>query len=221
MCSSNSGFVGYPIALLTLGPVAGVLLGLNMIVENLLVIPLLLALAERGQGGASHWGQVVVQTFKSLARNPMVIALVVGFCFALFEVKLPAPVARTVNLFAQASGALSLFVIGGSLVGLQVGSMLRPVLHISTIKLLIHPLAVLLVMLLAEHLGVLPMEPAMRAGALLLAACPMMGIYPILSQKYGLEGQGAAALLAATAISFFSISGLLWLLHAAPGWLGH
>ena len=50
MCSSNSGFVGYPIALLTLGPVAGVLLGLNMIVENLLVIPLMLALAERVMG---------------------------------------------------------------------------------------------------------------------------------------------------------------------------
>ena len=50
MCCSNSGFVGYPIALLVIGPVAGVMLGLNMIVENLLLIPLLLALAESSTG---------------------------------------------------------------------------------------------------------------------------------------------------------------------------
>ena len=39
MTCSNSGFVGYPIALLSLGPIAGVSLALNMIVENLIIIP--------------------------------------------------------------------------------------------------------------------------------------------------------------------------------------
>ncbi len=220
MCSSNSGFVGYPIALLTLGPVAGVLLGLNMIVENLLVIPLMLALADRGQGAGSHWVQTLRQSLVNLVRNPMVMALVVGFVFALLQVKLPAPVVRTINLFSQASGALSLFVIGGALVGLEIKGMLSPVLHISAMKLLVHPLSVLATLLLAEAAGQLPMEPAMRAGAILLAACPMMGIYPILSHKYGQEGLSAAALLMATAASFVSISTILWLLHATPGWLG-
>src|SRR5512137_2411830 len=59
MTCSNSGFVGYPILLLTLAPVAGVALALNLIVENLVMIPLLLALAERGQGAAGHWHEVL------------------------------------------------------------------------------------------------------------------------------------------------------------------
>ncbi|MFZ9440731.1 MAG: AEC family transporter, partial [Hylemonella sp.] len=39
MACPNSGFVGYPIMLLTFGPVAGVALALNMVAENLLIIP--------------------------------------------------------------------------------------------------------------------------------------------------------------------------------------
>ena len=46
MSCPNSGFVGYPVIALTLGPVAGVVLALNMVVENLLLIPLLLAVAD-------------------------------------------------------------------------------------------------------------------------------------------------------------------------------
>ena len=55
MTCANSGFVGYPILLLTLAPVAGVVLALNMIVENLVLIPLLLALAERVLARAEQW----------------------------------------------------------------------------------------------------------------------------------------------------------------------
>lgn len=50
MSCSNSGFVGYPILLLILTPIAGVVLALNMMVENL-VIPLLFVMAERTRGG--------------------------------------------------------------------------------------------------------------------------------------------------------------------------
>ena len=59
MSCPNSGFVGYPIMLLTLGPVAGVALALNMVVENLLLIPLLLAVADSAGGQAGRWRQVL------------------------------------------------------------------------------------------------------------------------------------------------------------------
>lgn len=50
--SSNSGFVGYPIAMQLLGPPAGVALALTMLVENLLVIPLALVIADSRKGTA-------------------------------------------------------------------------------------------------------------------------------------------------------------------------
>ena len=218
MACPNSGFVGYPIGLLTLGPVAGVLLGLNMIVENLLLIPLLVAVAESGLGHGSAWHQVLRQSLRSLLRNPMVQGLLAGLLVSLMGWKLPAPVGRTVTLFAQASGALSLFVIGGALVGLKTQGLRRQVAQIAVGKLLLHPLAVLGVLLALEAAGLVAMAPQQRIGVVLTAAMPMLGIYPILAHKHGHEGLAAAALLGTTAASFVSISGLLWLFQQVPGW---
>jgi malonate transporter and related proteins len=216
MACSNSSFVGYPILLLTLAPVAGVALALNTIVENVLVIPLLLALAEQGREGSGHWSVVLRQTLQRLARHPMIIALAAGFCMSLSGWGLPEPVARTVNLFAVCSGALSLFVIGGTLVGLPMRGMGRQVATIAAGKLLAHPLAVLLAALALPLLGLAPLDPALRMAAVLLAAMPTMSIYPILAQAYGREDRSAAALLITTIASFFTLSALFWLGEHLP-----
>ena len=218
MSCSNSGFVGYPIALLTLGPVAGVVLGLNMIVENLVIIPLLLALAERGQGAGGAWHRVLRQTLGKLLRNPLVLSLLAGFAVSLLGLQLPPALGRTVTLFAQASGALSLFVIGGALVGLKIQGLRRQVAQIAAGKLLLHPLAVAGVLLLCEVTGLATLTPPLRTAAMLMAAMPMMGIYTILAQRHGREALAAAALLGTTAASFVTISGLLWALAHLPGW---
>jgi hypothetical protein len=219
MCCPNSGFVGYPIALLVIGPVAGVMLGLNMLVENLLLIPLLMALAEASTGSGGRWHAVLRQSLVNLVRNPMVIGLAAGLLVSLSGLQLPSPVARTVTLFAQASAALSLFVIGGSLAGLHIAGLGRPVARIAAGKLLLHPAAMLAALLALEAAGMAPLDPALRMGVLLTAACPMMGIYPIVAQRHGHDGLAAAALLGTTVASFFTISLLLWVFRLA-GWSG-
>lgn len=217
MSCSNSGFVGYPILLLTLAPVAGVALALNMIIENVLVMPLLLALAERGRAGAGPWQRVLGQSLARLAANPLILGLLAGFIVSLMGWKLPEPLARTANLFSLASGALSLFVIGGALVGLSMRGMGRKIAPIALGKLLLHPLAVLLAVLVLPLLGLPAMRPELRMAAVLMAAMPMMSIYPVLAQRHGHEGLSAAALLVTTVASFFSLSLLLWLIpHATP-----
>jgi hypothetical protein len=211
MTCSNSSFVGYPILLLTVAPVAGVALALNTLVENLLVIPLLLALAERSRGEAGHWTVVVGQSLKRLAVNPVIIALVAGLLVSLMRWQLPEPVLRAVNLFAVSSAGLSLFVIGGTLVGLPLGGMGQQIMPIVLGKLVLHPLAVFAAVMALPLVGFPALEPSLRLAAVLLAAMPMMSIYPILAQSYGKENLGAAALLATTVVSFFSLSGLIWL----------
>jgi malonate transporter and related proteins len=214
MSCPNSGFVGYPVLLLSLGgSVAGVALALNMMVEVLLLIPLLLAVADLdgGKGGAV---QVVLRTLKGLARNPLIIALVAGLLVSLAGWTLPLAVSRTVNLFAQASGALSLFVIGGSLAGQSLRGMGPAVLQITFGKLVLHPLIMFAVLGWLVPVA----DPQLRTAVLLSTAMPIMGIYTILSQRHGHEGISAAALLMTTAASFFTLSGLLWWLRQA-GWL--
>ncbi|MEY3638797.1 MAG: hypothetical protein RIR68_1930 [Pseudomonadota bacterium] len=208
MSCPNSGFVGYPVMLLSLGPlasVAGVALALNMMVENLLLIPLLLAWAETGQG-QSRWHTILVQTLKGMFYNPMIWGIVLGFAFSWFEWQLTPSLSRTVNLFAQASGALSLFVIGGSLVGLSVQGMGNRVAQIAAGKLLLHPLMMLVVLLFIVPIH----DPVLWTAALLTCAMPMFGIYPILTQKHGHDGLSAAALLITTMASFVTLNLLLW-----------
>jgi len=207
MTCSNSGFVGYPIALLSLGPIAGVSLALNMIVENLIIIPLMLAWAETGSG-QQRWHQIFIQTLKGMLKNPMIWGIVLGFAFSWFSIQLPASLSRAVTLFAQASGALSLFVIGGSLVGLPVRGMESSVAQITFGKLIVHPLVMWAVLTWLIPIS----DPVLRTAVLLTCAMPIMGIYPILTQKHGHDGLSAAALLVTTMASFVTLNLLLWVL---------
>ncbi|MCE2782996.1 AEC family transporter [Limnohabitans sp.] len=212
MSCPNSGFVGYPIILLSLGPVAGVALALNMVVENLLLLPLLLAIADSEGAAPGRWKNVLLQTVQNLLKNPMIIGIVLGFLFAFSGLSLPAPVGRTIDLFAQASAVLSLFVIGGSLVALQSKGLQSTVLPIALGKLVLHPLAIWLVTLWWVPID----DPALRAAAVLTGAMPMLAIYTILSQRHGHGTVSAAALLVTTVLSFFSLSALLWVLQLQP-----
>jgi hypothetical protein len=207
--------------LLTFGPLAGVILALNLLVENLLKLPLLFTVSDAGGDGESRpdlW-RALRQTFARLVRNPMILAIFAGFLVAALGLQLPSVVQRTVNLFASASSALALFIIGGTLVGLQVRGLRRQVSMIAVGKLLLHPLAVFVAVLLLPLLGLPVLEGDLRAAAVLSAAMPMLGIYSLLAQRHGYEGFTAAALLVTTAASFFTLSGILWLMRHTAGWL--
>jgi predicted permease len=214
MTCCNSGYVGYPVLLLAVGPLAGVALAMNLLVENLLKLPLLMTLADVGASGAARlsWKDALRQTLGRLARNPMIIAIVLGFGVALAGWQLPAVVSRTVNLFGAASGGLALFIIGGTLVGLQVRGLRRQVTQVATGKLLLHPAAVWAAVTLLPLLGLPALDGELRVAAVLAAAMPMLGIYPLLAQRHGYEGFTAASLLATTVASFFTLSAILWML---------
>ncbi|MHB1199240.1 MAG: AEC family transporter [Polaromonas sp.] len=102
----------------------------------------------------------------------------------------------------------------GTLVGLPLHGMGRQITPIVLAKLMLHPLAVFVATLALPWVGLAALEPSLRTAAVLLAAMPMMSIYPILAQSYGKEDLGAAALLAGTVASFFTLSGLLWIIRA-------
>jgi predicted permease len=222
MSCSNSGYVGYPVMLLAFGPLAGVILALNLIVENLIKLPLLFTLADAGahRGERLSVAQALRQTGARLVRNPMIVAILAGFVVALLDWQLPTVIARTVTLFSAASSGIALFVIGGTLVGLQVRGLRRQVALISAGKLLLHPLAVFGAVALLPLLGLPAVQGELRAAAVLSAAMPMLGIYPLLAQRHGFEGFTAAALLATTVASFFTLSAILWLMRHSAGWLG-
>ena len=202
--ASNSGFIGYPVAALVLGQTAGVALSLNMMFENIVLIPLALGIAEAGLGKGGGLARTMRATASRLARNPLIIAIVIGTALSFSGFALPAPIARSVDMLASASAAVALFAIGGALVGLEAKGLGSDVLPIVVGKLVLHPLAVFGALMLVPGL-----DPALWKAALIFASVPMITVYPLFGQMYGQGRTTAAALVAATALSFVTISALL------------
>lgn len=208
MSMSNSGFIGYPVVVMVVGPTAAVGLAMGMLVENLLMFPLGLILAEAGEQLGGGLRAALLGTARRLLSNPLIIGISLGLVLALLDIRLPLVLQKAVDMLAQASAPVALFVIGGSLVGLKAGGLIGDVLQVSLGKLILHPLAVLLCFLW------LPVaDLRLQMAGVLFACSPMMSIYPIVGQRFGLQGRCAAALLGATVLSFISISLFI-------GWLG-
>jgi len=214
MSCPNSGFIGFPLIAQAFGAVtAGIGLAMAMVVENFLLLPLALAIADSegagGEGGrAQRWVTTLAQSMRGLVRNPMIHGIALGFVFSLFGWRLPEPLAKAVNLIAASCGAISLFVIGGSLFGIQARGMRRDISVIAVGKLLVHPVIVLGLVLLLP-----PMARELQTAVVVMAAVPMLGIYPILAQKHGHDSMAAAAQLGATVASFFTLTMMLWVIQ--------
>lgn len=206
MAASNSGFVGYPIVAMLVGPAAAIGLALNMLVENLLIIPLSLILAEAGRQQGST-AKVLRETARRLARTPLILAMLTGLLLSLLETRLPAIPGKVVEMLAAASAPVALFVIGGSLYGLKLNGLFAELRMIAAGKLILHPLAVFLLFTLLPDV-----DPALMVAGVMFASSPMLSIYPIFGQRFGVEGRCAAALLFTTLMSFFSISLLIGVL---------
>lgn len=207
---SNSMFLGYPIVVQVIGPVAGLALALCALVENLLVIPVALALADAqtAQGGAGL-AHTVRTTLHQLSRNPMIAAMLAGLLVSASGLHLPEVLDKFIAMTASATSPVALFVIGGSLVGLSLEGIRSDIVLIVAGKLLLHPLCVLALVLLFP-----PANALLGTAAVLFAAVPMMSIYPVLAQRHGHERLCSAALLAATLASFATIGLCLALLPA-------
>lgn len=211
MSCANSGFVGYPIMMMVMPALAPTVLALNMIVENLVVLPLLLVMAERASGPARGWA-ATLPIARRLASNPIILALLAGLSVSLLDLELPSVVARPISLIAASSAAISLIVIGGTLAGLPVRAIDKRAAGVVLGKLALMPAAVWAGLWAAEAAGFGVGNEDLRRAAVLMAATPAMGVYPILAQQYGQAERAAIAMLVMTLLSFFSISALLLLI---------
>jgi predicted permease len=208
MVCPNSGYVGFPIVLLTLPAVAGMGLALNMLVENLLLIPLTLMLAARGQS-AAPWHRLMWQSLRDLLRTPFIMAMLLGLLVSLLGLPVPEVMQRMVHLLANASAGVSLFIIGGSLAGLSLRGLWGHITPILIGKLLIQPGLVALGLWLWNQSGLPAMSQDLQWAVLLFSAMPIMGIYPLMAMRHGLQDPSAAAQLASTVLSFVTVSALL------------
>ena len=208
---SNSGYIVYALVSRILGPEGLSAVAMAILTEILVILPLTLFLAElrRAQGRAGFLrtlGRVVVL----VARNPLPLAIGAGLLCAGLQVQPPALIARTLDMLGGSAAAVALFAIGGSLTGQRLHQGLGAAFAIAAGKLLLHPVAVLLMLVLL----VPTLDSQLTQAALILAGLPMVTIFPLIAQGYGEGERSATALLITTLLSFITLNLGLWLFGA-------
>ena len=111
----NSAYVGYPVLLLTLPDLAGVILALNTLIEVLLVVPLCLFLMDMARHErAAPLPVKLVSIFWGVTKRPMVIGLLLGLAVSVAGLPVPDTVSRLLSMLAASASALSLVAIGNA-----------------------------------------------------------------------------------------------------------
>lgn len=209
MACSNSGFFGYPVMLLVFDDPPTTAFAMTLIGENAIVLPIIFALlsyfSSKNEGLSLK--KTLIKTAISLVKSPLVIAVVCGMFFSQFALSLPLVADRVLLMLSGASATLALMVLGGSLVGTSLKGNMRDISTVALGKLLIHPLCMALFMWLIPGI-----DQHLMLGAIILAAVPMMSIYPIVGSSYGFRAFCSSTLLMTTILAFVTLSLLLSLL---------
>ena len=214
MACANSGFIGYPLLFIILPSDASTSLSLNMIVENLIIIPLILIMAEKATALKPHLNVLSLSKLilNRLAKNPIILSMVMAILFTIFKLQLPLFLNDGINVISQSSVAVSLFVIGGTIAKISITSVNKNVIVVVIGKLFLLPAAVWTGLYIMEMIGYPIDNPDLHKAAIIMAATPAMSIYTVLALKYGQEDLAATSMLLMTIISFFSLSAILYII---------
>lgn len=204
---SNTPYFGFPVLLQVVNSSAGQAFSMALLVETIVIIPLCMALLEFNNSRSSGMplGSIFMRLHKRMLRNPLLIAIITGMLISALNITLPDPVNITLKMLGGSSATIALFVIGASLVGSPLKGNVGSITPILLGKLVVHPLMVALLIWLLP-----PFDPQLQLAAILLAAMPMMSIYPIFGSQYGYRNFTASTLMLTTICAFFSISAILF-----------
>lgn len=208
----NSAYIGFALMLVLFPDKAGLIFAFNMLVENVVIIPLVLTIMELGRPkGESHPLARLGQVLLGVVRRPLVIGIGLGLVVSLAGISLPGPVERLVTLISASAAALALLVIGGSLVGLPIKGKRVLAGQIVAGKLLFMPAATALMLWGVGAFGV-TLPPDLVTAVILTAAMPMFAVYSVFAQEAGHAGLASLAQVGATTLSFVTLNALILVL---------
>ncbi|PHR83357.1 MAG: permease [Colwellia sp.] len=206
---SNSLMVGFPIVTQLFGEEALVPFTLTLIVENLFILPLALALADTGQQKNSHFFMAFAKSLPKLLKNPIILSIAFGIASTAFDIQPPELANKVIDVLAVTVAGVSLFAIGGMLVGLKTKGMVTDLSSIVAGKLILHPLFIFLLM------SFFPTMPLLfQHVAILLACMPMFSIFAVIGIRYQYGGLCSAVLLPTTLVSFVTINLVVWFISS-------
>ena len=220
----NTGFMGVPLLVALLGARAAGPAIVTIVVDMLVTTSLCVALSRLDGAGKHGFAVAGRNALRGVLVNPMPWAIVLGAVASATHLELPQPVEQTVNLLADSASPVALFTIGAVLARSQMVAQaagapalpLRDYVPVAVIKLVLHPILVLLVGVGAIQLGV-PLDRFALTVIVLVAALPSASNVSLLAERFGANtGRIARIILVSTAAAFLSFSAAVALLVDRP-----
>jgi predicted permease len=160
---SNCGFMGYPVIGCFFGQSGVFFTSIYIAVFTLFVWTYGVFIFT----GKSDWRSLI-----SALLNPGMIAVVLGMLLFLFSIKLPLPVAQTLEIVGAMNTPISMIIVGSLLADVKLGDLFSgwAIYYGALIRLLLLPLATLFILkgigLKGMLLGVCVLAVAMPAAAM-------------------------------------------------------
>ncbi len=216
----NTGFMGVPLLVALLGHGAAGPVICSMLTDLFITSSLCIALAQAAGGAGQGAKTAALRALRGALANPLPWSIALGALFSAQGWRLPGPLHAVVEMLAGAATPVALFTIGAVLfrAGQHVAGKtpLRDVVPVVVIKLLLHPLLVLLLGLSARALGV-PLTGFQLMVLTLAAALPSASSVSLLAERYGADnGRIARIIMASTVLAFASFTLLAWAFGVQP-----
>lgn len=203
--SSNTLFLGYPIAAAVIPDRAAEVLGWVILAEALFLIPIITALAlfaDRRAPGIRARDLVL-----PLLQSPVTIGLIAGLGLLASGASLPGLVADIIGAIARLAPFLALFLIGGALAQVQNPRAGPSVIALTLAKLFLHPILVF-----AAFGIVCGWHSQAQLDATLFAAIPIFLTHAIFCARHGVEDVASSSIVLSTVLGAVTVTILL-------GWL--
>lgn len=172
--------------------------------HSALLMPVATATVEAGLHARVAPGRIALATARSLSRNPIILAIGLGFAWTWLALPTPAALARTLDLLAGAAAPVALVALGASLPPAPRRADIAPVLLSCLLKNVLMPA---LVFAAARLAGLAPLAVAVST---LAAAMPTGANAFMLASRYATAAErSAAAVLVSTLVSLPVLGALL------------
>lgn len=150
----------------------------------------------------------IKQACINIAKNPIIIAIVLGLVVALAGIHFPTIVNKTVNSVAQMATPLALIALGAGFEGRKALAKMKPTLWASAIKLVIQPLIFLPV---AAYLG---FDGEKMIAILIMLAAPATPSCYIMAKNMKNDGVLTASIVVMTTLlAAFTLTGWIYILR--------
>ncbi|MDX1512398.1 MAG: AEC family transporter [Gammaproteobacteria bacterium] len=202
---ANTGYMGIPLVMAAFGDAAALPAIMATVFLSVVGISALVTLVEidlRREGSAKSIARDVAV---SLARNPLILPVLLAVNVPLFGLELPASLAFFFDLLGNAAGPCALFALGMFAAGQSLRAGIAETGVITFVKLIVHPLVT---WLLATR--VFEMDYLWTVVTVIMASLPTGASCFVFAQRYQIfVARTSSATLATTALSVVTVSLLI------------